>query len=44
MGVYLNTVATDAMVLKHPAIGTHSADYIFIILDKFHAQIYCQQY
>ena len=29
----LSTVATDALVLKHQAIITHSADYTFNVLD-----------
>ena len=29
----LSTVATDGLALKHQAISTHSADYIFIVLD-----------
>ena len=31
-------MATDALVLKHQAIGTHSADNIFIVLGQFHIQ------
>ena len=34
-----SNVATDAMVLKHQAIRTHSADKISIVLDKFHTEI-----
>ena len=33
------TVATDALVLKHRAISTHSADEMFIVLDQFHSKI-----
>ena len=36
----LSTVATDALVLKHQAISTHDAEYIFIVLDQFHAKYY----
>ena len=35
-----NTVATDALVLKHQPINTHNADWIFIILDQFYAEIF----
>ena len=35
-----NTVATDALVIKHQAINTHSADSIFIVLDQFYAEMY----
>ena len=31
----LSTVATDAPVLKHRAISTHSADKICIAFDQF---------
>ena len=34
----LSTVATDAQVLKHHAISIHKAEWIFIVLDQFHAQ------
>ena len=29
-------MTTDALVLKHQAISSHSADKIFILLDHFH--------
>ena len=32
-------MTTDALVLKHQAISTHSADWIFIVLDWFHTKI-----
>ena len=35
----LNTVATDAMVLKHQAISSHSADEISIVLGQFHTKV-----
>ena len=35
----LSNVATDALVLKHKAISSHSADTIFIVLDPFHTEI-----
>ena len=38
-GCTLTTVATDALVLKHQAISTHSSDEIFIVLDQFHTKI-----
>ena len=38
-GCILITVATDALVIKHQAIGIHSADWIFIVLDQLHAEI-----
>ena len=31
-GCAINTVATDALVLKHQAIGTHSVDQRIIML------------
>ena len=34
-GCILNTVAPDALVLKHQAIIIHCGDYIFVLLDKF---------
>ena len=36
----LGTLATDALVLKHQAISSHSADNISIILNEF-IPIYC---
>ena len=38
-GFLLNYAATDALVLKHQAINTHSADKIIIVLDQFHTEI-----
>ena len=35
----LSTVGTDALVLKHQGISIHSADLIYIVLDKFHTEI-----
>ena len=35
----LSAVVTDALVLKHQAISTHSAEQIFIALDQFHREI-----
>ena len=32
-GYVLSTVPDDGLVLKHQAIGSHSADQIFIVLD-----------
>ena len=45
-GCIFNTVATDALVLKHQAISNHSADYKFIVLDYFiqKCYIYCEQH
>ena len=40
-GCVHSTLATDALVLKYQAISIHTADYIFIILDKFHAKVFC---
>ena len=42
----INTVATDVLVLKHQAISTHSADYVFIIWASFTTKyiIYVEQY
>ena len=37
-GAFSN-VATDALVLKHQTISTHSADEIFIVLDQFDTKI-----
>ena len=34
-GCILSTVATDALVLKHQTISTHSADQICIAFDQF---------
>ena len=36
----LNTVATDALVLKHQAISNHSADYVFIVLPYYLQKYY----
>ena len=38
-GYILSSVATDALVLKHQAISTHSTDKIVILLDRFHTKI-----
>ena len=38
-GRIFSTVATDALVLKHQAISIHSADLIFIVLDRFQTEI-----
>ena len=35
----LNTVATDALVLKHKGISIHSADQIFIAWDQYQMKI-----
>ena len=45
-GCKFRTFATDAMVLKHQAISTHTADYIFIVLEQFHVKYhgYSEQY
>ena len=40
-GCILSTVATDALVLKHQAIGIHTADKIFIVSEWFHREISC---
>ena len=32
-------VATDAQVLQHQIMNTHSADKISIVFDQFHAEI-----
>ena len=34
----LSTLATDVLVQKHQAISIHSADKIFIVLDKFRTE------
>ena len=38
-GCVINTVATDGLVLKHQAISSNSADYIFFELDQFDTYI-----
>ena len=38
-GCLLSAGATDAVVLKHQVISTHSADKILIVLDQFHTKI-----
>ena len=44
-GRILSTEATDALVLKHQAISTHSADQLIIVLDLFDAcYIYCAKH
>ena len=36
----LNTAATDALVIKHQVISTHSAEWIcIIILDQFYTEM-----
>ena len=35
----MSTVVTAALVLKHQAISSDSADNIFIISDQFHTKI-----
>ena len=35
----ISTVTTAALVLKHKAISSHSADYILIVSDQFHTTI-----
>ena len=35
----INTVATDALVLKHQAISTHSVEQVPVVLDQFRMQI-----
>ena len=39
-GYKLSTVATDALVLKHQAISIHRVDWIIMVLDQFHNEIY----
>ena len=39
LGYVLSTVATGDLVLKQQVTSTHIADYISIILVKFHAKI-----
>ena len=41
MGAYsaMWLLMTDALVLKHPTISTHSADKLIIVLDQFHTEI-----
>ena len=39
-GCIINTVATDALLIKHQAISIHSADLVFIVLwPKIHKKI-----
>ena len=38
-GCAFSTVATDALMLKHPAVSIHNADQISIALDQFLKQI-----
>ena len=38
-GCQLSTAATDALVLKNQAISIHSAEWILIVLGKFHIEI-----
>ena len=37
-GCIISTVATNALVLKHQGISTHSTDSVFIVLNQFHAK------
>ena len=39
-GCVLSTVATDALVLKHQAISSQSADQIYTVLDQFQTKIF----
>ena len=39
-GWVLTNFATDALVVKHQAISSHSANYIFIVLAQFHIKYY----
>ena len=34
-----SSVSTTALVLKHQAISSHSADKMFIVLDQFHSKL-----
>ena len=36
----MNIVATDALVQKHQATSIHGANWIFVVLDQFHAKIF----
>ena len=38
-GCIYSNVATDALVLKHQGISSHSADSILILSDRFHVEI-----
>ena len=38
-GCKVNTMVTDALVLKHQAISIYNADLTFIVLDHFHIKI-----
>ena len=38
-GCVISTLATDALVLQHQVISTHSSDQIFSVLNQFHAKI-----
>ena len=38
-GCVISTETTDALVLKHQAISSHSADEISIVSDQFHTEI-----
>ena len=38
-GCVLSTLAIEALVLIHQAIGIHSAEEILIVLDQFHTEI-----
>ena len=37
-GYVISIVATDALVLKHQDISSHSADLILILIDNIHAK------
>ena len=34
-GYLISTVATDALVLKHQDISSHSADEVYIVFDHY---------
>ena len=38
-GCETSTVATDALVLKHQGISTHSTDQLLIIMDQFQREV-----
>ena len=33
------TAVTKTLLLKHQAIGTHTSNYLFIVLDQFHSTL-----
>ena len=43
-GYVLSTEATEALMLKHQIISTHSFEQIFIVLDQFDTNIYSNVY